>query len=373
MQKLGLAAVLVGLALNGAACRSVELGDETPDIPIDDPALDESTDGASDLRADRSEGETGEDSSSDLDLDTDGKDSDLELRDTNGDGATDGSVAEDEHHVHPGDQTLDEQQGLADGAGDQVSERDALREEVDQQSVGLPPWIGVTNVGEKATPAGLPALSSEISLYAARNEFEPFQVFVFADDEPRVIESAEMGPLLGASHIIGAANHVIYVEGFYDVGTPSNEEGRVGYYADPLFPIVDPYDGQARNALPLTVQEGQPRALWVDLFVPLNTPAGTYEGRLTVGVDGEDFKIPITLEVFDFALPPTSSLPTGFGTRWDSACVAHHGSYEDCGGDAGIEEYAVLYAREALDHRISLSTVVYAYRPGDAELGEDHF
>lgn len=78
--------------------------------------------------------------------------------------------------------------------------------------------------------------------------------------------------------------------------------------------------------------------------------------------------MPVAVQVRDFALPSTSSLPTYFGFRWD-ACALHFGSYEDC-GDAGIEEYDLMYATSGLNHWLILSLIYYF--PSDPS-GWDHF
>jgi hypothetical protein len=75
--------------------------------------------------------------------------------------------------------------------------------------------------------------------------------------------------------------------------------------------------------------------------------------------------------VHAFSLPSTSSLRSAYGIGWSAPCIAHYGSYEACGGDAGAASMLVKYARLALDHRISISEVVEAGPSTNANGGFD--
>jgi RNA polymerase sigma factor (sigma-70 family) len=53
--------------------------------------------------------------------------------------------------------------------------------------------------------------------------------------------------------------------------------------------------------------------LWVTVHVPReNAPAGVYRGTLTAELKGRTASLPVTLEVFDFALPRTTYLQSSF-------------------------------------------------------------
>jgi len=64
-----------------------------------------------------------------------------------------------------------------------------------------------------------------------------------------------------------------------------------------------------RGGFPLAVGPGLGQALWVEVYVDRDRPAGVYEGTLTVTADGEETLLPFELRVFDFALPDENSLP----------------------------------------------------------------
>jgi hypothetical protein len=64
-----------------------------------------------------------------------------------------------------------------------------------------------------------------------------------------------------------------------------------------------------RGGFPVAVAPGDGQALWVEIYVRRDLPAGTYEGTLTLTADGKASAVPVELRVFDFALPDSNSLP----------------------------------------------------------------
>ena len=66
---------------------------------------------------------------------------------------------------------------------------------------------------------------------------------------------------------------------------------------------------EGRGGFPLAVGPSLGQALWVEIYVGRDRPAGTYDGTLTVTADGRKTELPVELRVFDFALPETNSLP----------------------------------------------------------------
>ena len=230
----------------------------------------------------------------------------------------------------------------------------------------VPDWIGITHGLDKVRPESpLPAARS-VGIEAARNEFEPFQIVVDGGASGRTVTGFTGALLTGpGGAAIGPDHQWAHRVGLYRVGTPSNDEGAPGLWPDPLIPDVDVFYGEKRNAFPLEVPAGQRRAIWVDVLVPLGIPGGLYQGTFTLDTSEGAVAIRGTVRVFDFDLPSTATLGSAFATGWDAPCVAHHGSYDACGGDAGIERFNLLYAQAALDHRVSIDTVVYHWPDGD--------
>jgi hypothetical protein len=214
-----------------------------------------------------------------------------------------------------------------------------------------------------ALPAGA---TTTATISAAGNEFESFQVVAEGpigalSVEPGTAELTRQGG--GGSIRIAAADPAsqmtIYRVGMYDVpAVPgrSDLEGALGAWPDALIPEVDPIYGENRTAWPRTVAAGAFEVAWIDLHVPPNQPAGTYTGSVVVK-DGAQLldTVPITLTVRPFSLPSTSSLDSAFYTAYSKPCQAHTNSGL-CNGDAALGyKLHALYARVALENRITVA------------------
>jgi len=234
---------------------------------------------------------------------------------------------------------------------------------------GLPAY-GVVSATLKVRPSDRPELQPSAALEAARNEFEPFQIIVVAGDEALRAVSLTHGAALtdAAGHVIDRRHLTFFRVGYYEVGTPSNREGAAGPWPDPLLPDVDAYVGERRNAFPFDVPPRQTRAIWVDVFVPPNTPPGLYRGSLILerlrgprGSARAKDTIPLALRVGAFTLPSTATLRTAFGMDFAEPCTAHTGT-PSCSAEWDEEPACELRARylaAALDHRFSISDVAF--------------
>jgi hypothetical protein len=218
--------------------------------------------------------------------------------------------------------------------------------------------VTVVDAAQKIRPAESITGSSTAVLRAARNEFAPFQIVVEGGGSGRNSVTATASALVGPSGTIPATEVRLYRLGYLNLTTPSNDEGGTGLWPDPLIPDVDEVAGEKRNAFPFDVRAWENRIIFVDLHVPRSALPGVYTGTVTVNSAGLSEVVPITLRVLDFEVPATSSMPTTYGINWSAACVAHYGSLEACGADAGIIRMNTMYARYMLDHRIT-GEVVY--------------
>ncbi len=225
------------------------------------------------------------------------------------------------------------------------------------------PTVGVadsvTVIRPTTTPTGL---ASSADLVAARGEYESVQLVVTG---PATV--TEVAASLGSW---GEAE--VYAERGYTVvdeqpgpghRQPTDGEARgpgnawtpTGAWFDALVPSTDLIYRQQRNALPLTVAAGQYGAIWVDIFVPTTASRGVHSGSITVSSTGGATVVPVSLEVLNWTMPATSTLPSQFMVPADSGnnhvCQAHA-----CGGDAAkLRTLNSLYSRVAIENRISLA------------------
>ncbi len=204
-----------------------------------------------------------------------------------------------------------------------------------------------------------PGGPSSLTLAAARNEFEAGQLLVTGGSAGLSGVDVEAGDLKDAAGYTLATSQISLsrVE-YYAVTVPSDQTGAVGEWPDGLIPKVDAYVGETRNGFPFTVGAGRLQAVWVEVYVPLGTPAGTYQGSLTVRATGETpVVVPLTLTVWGFDLPSTASLPTAFYTGHGSLVQGHYDTgYVD---DATQISLLKRYTDALLLHRLSNHGMVY--------------
>lgn len=208
---------------------------------------------------------------------------------------------------------------------------------------------------EKVRPdRALPASTERarhLRLNAARGECEAAQLIVSAPGAPVRSLSVKAEPLQAEDAVLPVT---LYRVGFVKVTTPSNTEGDVGEWPDPLIPVRDPNTGEARNAFPVDVEKGRHQPVFVELCVPVDAKPGTYKGHLQVTAEGLERTVPISLRVRSIVVPATSTFPTTFGLSGRSLEFGHHGRKK---GDEERLRLVHLYAKEALRHRVSLHTM----------------
>ncbi|MEW5872714.1 MAG: DUF4091 domain-containing protein [Chloroflexota bacterium] len=127
------------------------------------------------------------------------------------------------------------------------------------------------------------ASGAEVKVYAARNEFEPFQV---------AVKPAASGGVTVSFGGFGAGiTTEIYQVKYVNLTQTTDYLGRTGFNPDPLWPL------NSGDAAAVTANENT--AFWFSVFVPEGTPAGDYTANVTIG----GVAIPVRMHVFNFTLP----------------------------------------------------------------------
>jgi hypothetical protein len=104
------------------------------------------------------------------------------------------------------------------------------------------------------------------------------------------------------------------------VGTYRNKDFKPGWYPDPLIPFDHPLTrrplGDAKlRAVPFDLPADETHGFWVDLYVPMEAKAGVYRGTYRVtAAGGRAVEVPVTVTVWDFALPLVPTMRTCFGS-----------------------------------------------------------
>jgi hypothetical protein len=218
--------------------------------------------------------------------------------------------------------------------------------------------------------SGSPGSVKWAVIYAAKNEFESFQIHEQAGGSPITLNSVTISDLVNAqtgTHISATTNILVYREAYQNITVASDSAGVTGLTPDILIPTIDPYYKQARNAFPVTIAPGQNQSVWIDILVPTTAPSGYYSGTATLTNAGSTYAtLPILLAVWNFSLPSTSSLTTSYSTEQQAMCLQAYGSYAGCsvfpgaGGssDTAIDLMQVDVGKMMLDHRISDASLV---------------
>ena len=161
-----------------------------------------------------------------------------------------------------------------------------------------------------------------VALAAARNEAESFQILLRSASPVAgvTIHPADLrGP---GGQVISADNARLYRQHQMHVTLPTyrNKRFRAGWYPDALIPFRHPVTrkplGKARlRAVPFDLPADQTHGFWIDVHVPTSAKPGEYRGTYRVtATDGRSTKIPVTLVVWNFALPAVSTFQTAFGS-----------------------------------------------------------
>ena len=175
---------------------------------------------------------------------------------------------------------------------------------------GVTLWTAPTmeKILREAAPPATP--TDRIALYAARNEFEPFQVAVNAAASGSV--SLAMTPFTGPGTIDRIELRRV---GYVKITQPSDASSiPSGYIPDPLEPT-------SFNT-PESVSAGQNQPFWITVYVPPSAPPGDYTATLSVTSGTEKKDIPVVLHVYNFTLPSK----IGFDGQWNSSFQALGGS-----------------------------------------------
>jgi hypothetical protein len=206
-----------------------------------------------------------------------------------------------------------------------------------------------------------------VRIFGARNEIIAFQVIVEADGRGIDALSVRLRALVAARDRITygapAADPTDYVDrpiqifaaNYMLVTTPSHASWvfRRGTAAAPPDPtgwkpvqLVPEYARAGRGGLPVRVRPRDNQAIWIEIYIDQCRAAGVYRGSIEIRADGATRRLPIELEVFDFALPDENSMHAMLYYSSDQP-VLYHGRNLDG-----------PYHRMAHRHRVEL---VHAY------------
>lgn len=179
------------------------------------------------------------------------------------------------------------------------------------------------------------ATGTEVKVYAARNEFEPFQV---------VVKPASSGTVtVSIDGFGGGITAEIYQVKYVNISQVTDSLGRTGPYPDPLWPLA--------NGATVTLTANENTAFWFSLFVPPGTAAGDYTTNVRFG----GVAIPVRLHVFNFAIPNQLHVASQMNFSYQAIL----GKYSVPGTGAEYWMYVDKIKQYFIDHRLTPSSVLW--------------
>lgn len=207
-----------------------------------------------------------------------------------------------------------------------------------EQDYRIPKVAKETEIG-KAEP---------VRIYAAKNDFESFQVAVRPALEGGIdgLSGAVVGDLIGPNGAKIAAENVDLRYAYYHyVANPTDKTCAVGYYPDALVPLEAGSDGLGA---PIAVKNGENLPIWTTVRIPTDAAPGTYRGAIRLTADELDATIPFEVVVWNFALPAKNTLETAYGMSPGNVWLYHNCQTEE-DKRAVFEKYLKIFG----DYRIS--------------------
>ncbi|MGB9877939.1 MAG: glycoside hydrolase domain-containing protein [bacterium] len=199
--------------------------------------------------------------------------------------------------------------------------------------------------------------SDKISIFAGRNEWEPFQI-IFRPNSKLEDFQIKVSDLKGPS-IIPAKLVDIYKVEYVPITIPTDPDGMTGDFPDPLVKVEGP----------ITLDEGRNHPFWLELRIPSNAKPGIYKGEISAfSGDKRIASIPLEIRVFNFSLPLK---PEGFHIHTAYGMDVNLGYHK-----ANPEDRAKIlpfYLRLFADHHLSpynpfAYPIKYNLNPGSLEL-----
>jgi hypothetical protein len=129
-----------------------------------------------------------------------------------------------------------------------------------------------------------------------------------------------------------------------------NRPARDRYFPDIAVPM--------ERVRAFNIPAKQNQSIWGDIYIPKNAPAGLYRGTVTVAAQGViQYRVPIYLNVLNFALPDVPSSKTMVATSFGEVARRYTGGYPAEGSEADRITKLVMDRQMMVAHRHKISLV----------------
>ncbi len=206
----------------------------------------------------------------------------------------------------------------------------------------------------RISPDDTPLTNTTISIYAAKNEYEPYQIVISGGSGGLKNITMSASPLKSKNGAtIDSKFITLYREHYLEIKTNSPKSSlKPGWYPDALIPLINPYTGEPLkggrfSAMPFDVEPMKNQPIWVEVYVPPDASSGVYEGVITISP--LNLKLNYTLTVWNFKLPDKPSLRSNFGSFGSRIAKSHK-------AEPNTDLYRLLeyrYSEALAQHRLS--------------------
>jgi len=203
-------------------------------------------------------------------------------------------------------------------------------------------WCESTYKVSRERPVPRADTTQPVQIAAARGEYEAAQIVLRPMRTLRGVRvSVDTPNPTWAKNISILLVHYLYVS------HPTDSSSCVGWWPDAL----PPYEG------PIGLDADQNQPIWLRVHVPRNAKPGTYALRLNVEAkDGLRLRVPVRVKVYDFAIPKTHHVESGFGISLPRIC-----RYHNLKKPADVRKVWGLYMQDFREHRMA----PYDFAPRD--------
>ena len=186
-----------------------------------------------------------------------------------------------------------------------------------------------------------------VSVEMAKGEYDGAQLILTAKEAVNSLR-VTVGDLTCGTSVIPSENIDVLFEKYVNIESMSSPlaQGELGYYPDALVPI-DAIIAAGENK----IEKGHNQGIWIKVQTPEDIATGTYTADITVTVNGDSMTVPLSVKVWNFAIPATTNMSTTFNNFRDYLI----------GGELdNTPEMYEKYYDFFLDYRISLTQLPYA-------------
>jgi hypothetical protein len=171
----------------------------------------------------------------------------------------------------------------------------------------------------------------KVTLFGARNEIIAFQLIIEAGQKgigrlsvslPSLVQldgrariaytppAADPTQYVGRHIRLFSLNYMLVTQPtaaswIYRRNTPSAPKDPTGWKPVQLVPENA---RSGKGGFPLKVEANHNQAMWIEIYLARDLPAGRYRGEINVDSDGKVTRVPVELELFDFTLPDENSM-----------------------------------------------------------------